>query len=50
MMNEIDGKYKEPVFLKHMLRSNHGEHLEYDFHSNTMLLLGWCYAWKGDPC
>lgn len=39
-IHDIDGKYTEPVFLKHMLKSAHGEHREYDSHSSTMLLSG----------
>lgn len=38
--HEIDGKYTEPVFPKHMSRSAHGGHQEYDSHSSTKLLSG----------
>lgn len=37
---EIDGKYTEPVFPKHMSKSAHDEHQEYDSHSSTKLLSG----------
>jgi hypothetical protein len=36
--NEKDGKYIGLMFPKHMLRSNHDGHQEYDSHSSTRLL------------
>jgi hypothetical protein len=39
-IREIDEKYTEPTFPVHMLKSDHGEHPEYDSHSSTMLLSG----------
>lgn len=37
-IHEIDGKYTEQVFPEHMLKSDHGEHPEYDSRSSTKLL------------
>lgn len=36
-IHETDGKYTEPVFPKHMLKSDHDGHPVHDSHSSTKL-------------